>query len=113
MSARWSATAAWPCRSSSGSALWARASLPRVGPRRRPPLTQLKGPHADSGDDMPMIDDRGRVLGRVNLIDAAFVLLLVAAVPVAYGAYLLFRDPTPRLTNVLPNQFPQGPNLQT
>lgn len=51
---------------------------------------------------MPLIDDRGRLFGTVNLIDAlvgAFVLLLV---PLAYGAFLLFRVPVPTVTAVEP-----------
>lgn len=61
---------------------------------------------------MSFIDDRGRIFGRLNVVDAGLVLLAVAMVPVAYGAYLLFRDPTPRLLDVRPRVLNQGPNLQ-
>ena len=62
---------------------------------------------------MPIIDERGRLFGRLNVIDAAVVLLLLAIVPMGYGAYLLFREPVPRLTELAPNSFTQGPGLQT
>jgi hypothetical protein len=49
---------------------------------------------------MTLIDDRGRLFGRVNLVDAvvgAFVLVLI---PIAYGTFLLFRSPSPQITSV-------------
>ncbi len=61
---------------------------------------------------MAMIDDKGRLLGRFNLVDAAFLLLFFAAIPAAYGSYLLFREPPPKLTEALPTTLGQGPNLQ-
>lgn len=51
-------------------------------------------------DTMAWIDNDGRLLGRVNLFDAAiggFALLLV---PIAYGTFLLFRTPAPRIDAV-------------
>jgi uncharacterized protein DUF4330/IPT/TIG domain-containing protein len=51
---------------------------------------------------VPLIDDHGRLFGKINLIDAtlaAFVLLLI---PLAYGAFLLFRLPTPKITSLSP-----------
>src|SRR5262249_1886960 len=59
---------------------------------------------------MTVIDDRGRVFGRVNLIDAAAALLLFVMIPVAYGAYLLFRNPPPKLTSISPATLYAGPN---
>lgn len=61
---------------------------------------------------MPLIDERGRLLGRINIVDAAIVLLLVLMLPVAYGAYWLFRDPPARLTGVQPAVLTAGINLQ-
>src|SRR5262245_17592829 len=52
---------------------------------------------------MPLIDDRGRFLGKINLIDLALLVFAVLLVPLAYGAYLLFRTPAPILTGVSPN----------
>ena len=61
---------------------------------------------------MALVDDRGRVGGKINLIDAAAVALLVILVPVAYGAYLLFRTPPAKLLTVEPTRLYQGPNLR-
>ena len=61
---------------------------------------------------MPIIDERGRVFGRLNLVDAAIVALVVVLLPAAYGSYLLFRDPVPKLTRVIPPAFGQQSNLQ-
>jgi len=51
---------------------------------------------------MSIIDERGRVAGRVNLVDGALILLVILMIPVAFGAYLLFRDPPARLTAIAP-----------
>lgn len=59
---------------------------------------------------MTVIDERGRVLGRINLIDAAAALLLFVLIPVAYGAYVLFRTPPAKLTSITPNKLYHGPN---
>ena len=61
---------------------------------------------------MSIVDDRGRVFGRFNLIDVAAGLLLFVLLPAAYGAYLLFRDPTPTLSAVTPSALQQGASLQ-
>jgi len=47
-----------------------------------------------------IVDDRGRLFGRVNLFDAAVAAFVVVLLPIAYGTYLLFRTPTPRLESV-------------
>jgi hypothetical protein len=60
---------------------------------------------------MRIIDDRGRVFGRLNLVDAAVGVLVLVLLPAAYGAYLLFKDPVPKLTAVVPSVLPQGPDL--
>lgn len=49
---------------------------------------------------MPLIDDRGRFFGKINLIDAAVGLLFLFLIPLAYGAYALFRTPSPKITAV-------------
>lgn len=59
---------------------------------------------------MTVIDERGRVFGRINLIDAAVGLLLFVLIPVAYGAYVLFRTPPAKITSVTPNRIYHGPN---
>jgi hypothetical protein len=55
---------------------------------------------------MPLIDDRGRVFGRINLIDLALLVFALLLVPLGYGAYLLFRTPPPRIVRVTPNPLP-------
>jgi hypothetical protein len=61
---------------------------------------------------MALVDDRGRLFGRVNLLDAIVGVVLIALVPLAYGAYSLFRTPAPKLTSVTPNSLVAGPNLR-
>ncbi len=61
---------------------------------------------------MSLIDDDGRLFGRVNLLDAPAALVVLAMIPLAYGAYLLFRTPPARLTTVEPKTITQGPNLR-
>lgn len=55
---------------------------------------------------MALIDSRGRVWGRFNLIDLVAGVVLVALVPVVYGAFLLFRQPEPTIKSVSPAKLP-------
>ena len=52
---------------------------------------------------MPLVDDRGRLFGRINLIDAFVGGLVIAAIPLAYAGYALFRQPQPSLTGIEPS----------
>ncbi|HET9830695.1 MAG TPA: DUF4330 family protein [Vicinamibacterales bacterium] len=61
---------------------------------------------------MAVVDDRGRIGGKVNLIDAVIAVVVLGLIPVAYGAYLLFRTPTPKLLSVSPSTLYQGNNLR-
>ena len=61
---------------------------------------------------MAIVDERGRIAGRVNLIDALVAVVIVVLIPMAYGAYLLFRTPQPKLTNIAPTTLYEGPNLR-
>ena len=61
---------------------------------------------------MALVDDRGRIGGKVNLIDAVIAVVVLGLVPVAFGAYLLFRTPAPTLVSVSPNKLYQGGNLR-
>src|SRR3954464_5659734 len=61
---------------------------------------------------MAMIEQGRREARRVNLIDVVVAVLLLVCVPVAYGAYLLFRPPAPRLVSVEPARLYQGPDLR-
>ncbi len=49
---------------------------------------------------MTFIDARGRVFGRINLVDAVAVFFLFGLIPAAYGTWLLFRPSKPRITTV-------------
>ncbi len=61
---------------------------------------------------MALVDDRGQVFGRFNPVDAFVFVLVVVMIPIAYGAYALFRTPHAKLTSVDPKQFTVGPNLR-
>jgi hypothetical protein len=61
---------------------------------------------------MALIDSRGRVFGRMNVVDLLVGVAIVIAIPVGYAAYALWRTPAPQLTQVLPATQIQGPNLQ-
>ncbi len=57
---------------------------------------------------MPVIDERGRLFGRVNLIDAAAAVLLLVLLPIAYSAYRLFRPPRIEIHSLTPGRVTQG-----
>jgi len=61
---------------------------------------------------MTHVDERGRVAGRVNLVDALAAIVILVLIPVAYGAYLLFRTPPAKLLSVNPTRLYQGRNLR-
>ena len=57
---------------------------------------------------MGVIDDRGTLFGRFNLIDAAAVLFVVVLVPLSYFAYRVFRVPAPTIASVTPATLAPG-----
>jgi uncharacterized protein DUF4330 len=59
---------------------------------------------------MPLIDERGRLFGRFNIIDAALVAVLLILLPIAYTAVRLFRVPSPQIASVEPPSQPAGPS---
>ncbi len=61
---------------------------------------------------MAIVDGHGRVLGRWNLVDVLLGIFFLVLIPLAYGAYLLFREPTPTLTRVEPAELTIGPNMR-
>ena len=61
---------------------------------------------------MAIVDDRGRVSGRFNAVDVFVFALVIVMIPIAYGAYALFRTPPAKLRAVEPKQFTMGPNLR-
>lgn len=54
---------------------------------------------------MPLIDDRGRLFGRINLLDAVVGLVVLGLIPLGYVAYGLFRVPLPTVTAIEPAQI--------
>ena len=54
---------------------------------------------------MPLLDGRGRLFGKINLIDAAVALFVIVLVPLGYAAYTLFRTPAPHVTAIKPSSF--------
>ena len=61
---------------------------------------------------MSIVDDRGRVFGRINLIDVLVLLFLFALLPIAYTAFTLFRTPAPRITSVEPASQQVGSEMR-
>lgn len=56
---------------------------------------------------MAVIDDRGRLFGRLNLVDAAVALLALVVVAFAALGYALFRLPNPPVvSSISPNRIP-------
>ena len=51
---------------------------------------------------MTLVDNRGRIFGRFNLIDLALIVIALGLIPLGYGAYLLFRTPLPSLIAIEP-----------
>src|ERR1043165_8127067 len=49
---------------------------------------------------MTVMDNRGRVFGRFNIVDLAALVMVFALPPIAYGASLLFQPPRARITEV-------------
>lgn len=54
---------------------------------------------------MAVLDDRGRLFGKVNLIDAVVAGFVIILIPIGYSAYLLFRTPVPSVTSLEPAQI--------
>ena len=57
---------------------------------------------------MPLVDDRGRLMGKVNLIDAIVGLGVLCLLLLGYGTYVLFRAPGPLITGVDPYKVVGG-----
>lgn len=49
---------------------------------------------------MTLIDDRGRLFGRVNLVDGLVAAVLLLLIPLGYATYLMFRPAAPRIDSV-------------
>ncbi len=57
---------------------------------------------------MPFIDDRGRLFGRLNIVDAAVLLVVALLIPMAYGAYLIFQPLPARIVALEPARIEEG-----
>jgi hypothetical protein len=57
---------------------------------------------------MTIIDDRGRLFRRINVVDAAVGALVVLMLPIGYGAYMLFRPQPVRIDRVEPTVVEAG-----
>src|SRR5262245_53904597 len=51
---------------------------------------------------MAVVDDRGRLFGRINLIDAIVGGFVLAIIPLAYASYVVFRQQPPKLVGIEP-----------
>lgn len=61
---------------------------------------------------MPIVDENGRLFGRLNLLDAVIGVLLLGLIPLAYGSYVLFRTQPPTLTRVEPSTLSIAPIIR-
>lgn len=52
---------------------------------------------------MMLIDERGRLFGKLNIIDACVGLVVLGLIPLMYGAFLLFRLPHPQIATLAPD----------
>jgi hypothetical protein len=59
---------------------------------------------------MTAMDESTRLAGRVNVIDIAVALTVVLLLPGAIGAYLIFRNPPPKLSGINPARLYEGNN---
>ncbi len=59
---------------------------------------------------MTVLDERGRIVGRFNLVDVCASIVLLLLVPLAIAAYILFRTPPPTLATITPKTLFEGPN---
>jgi hypothetical protein len=57
---------------------------------------------------MPLIDARGRIFGRLNVIDASLVAFVLLLLPIGFTAARLFRLRTPVIDKVEPAEQPVG-----
>lgn len=54
---------------------------------------------------MSVIDSRGRVFGKWNVVDALVVAFAIVLLPLAYGTYLLFKPAQPTIDSVAPSDI--------
>ena len=54
---------------------------------------------------MAIVDERGRLFGRWNLLDLALLVVILGLIPLGYAGYLLFREQPPRIVSVTPSHL--------
>jgi hypothetical protein len=59
-----------------------------------------------------MIDDRGRLFGILNVVDALLLVFALGVIPLGYVAYRVFRVPPPRIERIEPASQPLGRELR-
>jgi hypothetical protein len=57
---------------------------------------------------MPILDENGRLFGRVNVVDAVTLLLVVLLVPLGVATYRVFRMPAPEIVRIDPDALRVG-----
>lgn len=61
---------------------------------------------------MAIVDERGRLFGKINIIDLALLVLVAVLLPLGYGAYMLFRTPPPKVIAVDPKSVVSEPGVE-
>ena len=61
---------------------------------------------------MALVDDRGRLFGRFNLVDAVVAVFVVGLIPLLYGAAALFWAPLPVLSAIEPATIARQPGMR-
>src|SRR5829696_6728421 len=60
---------------------------------------------------MTLVDERGRLLGRWNVVDALIGIVLLGLIPLLYGGYLLFRPQAASLVSIEPARMQAGSEI--
>src|SRR4029450_4177974 len=89
----------WQCRHPAAPAR-TRHAVPRLGQRGRPVRVDGDAGAPHRSWIVTLIDNRGRLFGRLNLVDAAIVVFALVLIPLGYGTFLLFRSAAPAVSSV-------------
>src|SRR5690242_10404741 len=54
---------------------------------------------------MTLVDERGRLFGRFNVVDALVGIVLLGMIPLLYGGYVLFKPQPASLVSIEPNRI--------
>ncbi len=61
---------------------------------------------------MALVDDRGQLFGRFNLVDAVVAVFVIGLIPLLYGAAALFWTPLPVLSAIEPATIARQPGMR-